>query len=286
MAALCENINCLTHKRPDTAATCEVDIVFSSPNELNNTTTERLCRILDESERAYLKQLKDASAQRQYLVAHVLLRVGLSARYPVEPSEWRFAKTRFGQPYIIHPKRFADTSFGLSHTDSLVACAFTPSLRVGIDVEKTAPGIEIDELAGQVLSNYEYTCLKGKPVSDQIRRFYQLWTLKESLLKAIGCGLSVAPSRISIQLNDKANPRLLDLPKELGSSNDWSLRLIRATDIHVSALAVNVSPRNKTHVDCNHITTDMLHRMVCGEHFSVSKSCSVSKKLCGPWGIS
>lgn len=285
MAAICGKDSCLTYKPPGPAFTCGVDVVFASPNELDTKTTERLCDVLDESERLRLRHLKDASAKRQYLVAHVLLRAGLSARYPVKLSAWRFAKTRFGQPYVIHPTKLANLSFSLSHTDSFVACAFAPQVRIGIDVEKTETAVDIHDLATQILSNYEYTWWQSEPASDQMRRFYQLWTLKESLLKAIGCGLSVAPSRLCIQLQDQAAPKLLDLPQELGSCDGWSFRLIQPTDVHICALAVNV-PGDKIHVKCSHITVEMLYSIVCGERFSIPENDFILKDLCGQGGTS
>lgn len=277
MAAVCGKDSFLAYKPSSPAVACGVDVVFVSPDELDTKTKERLCDVLDESERIRLRHLKDVSAQRQYLVAHVLLRAGLSARYPVELSEWRFSKTRFGQPYIIHPKTLANLSFSLSHTDSFVACAFAPHVRIGIDVEKTDAAVEIHDLATQVLSDYEYTCLKSEPASDQMRRFYQLWTLKESLLKAIGCGLSVAPSRLCIQLQDTAAPKLLDLPQELGSCDDWSFRLIQPTNVHICALAANASPEDTIHVKYSNMPVEMLYRIVCGECSSIPKNDSILK---------
>ncbi len=267
MAATCGENSCSTNKPSDLTPKLEVDVIFACPNEMDTETTECLFSVLDESEKQRLKLFRDSSAQRQYLVAHVLLRAGLSARYPVEPSTWKFAKTHSGQPYVSHPDKLPNLSFSLSHTGSLVACAFTQKVRIGIDIEKIDTIVDIHDLAPHILSNFEYTWWQREPTNNQTRRFYQLWTIKESLLKALGYGLAVAPSQLCIQLQDKAAPKLLDLPQELGSCEHWAFHLIQPTGFHINALAVNVSPGNRLHINYSYITIKMLHSIVCGKWF-------------------
>ncbi len=193
--------------------------------------------MLDEVERFRLEKLKDDDAQRQYLVAHVLLRTSLSYIHPLKPSEWRFGRTTSGQPVIRYPQSIAPLFFSLSHTRSLVVCAVSPAYRVGVDTEKIENSLDISELVPHVFSEYEREWLQCDEVPVRLRRFYQLWTLKESLLKAVGVGLKLPPSHISFRFSD-ASPELSQLPAEFGHRGEWTFRIFEPTQAHICALTV------------------------------------------------
>ena len=59
---------------------------------------------------------------------------------------------------------------------------------VGIDIEKICPIDDISSTMGQFASPQEqYWILE----SETLKRFYMLWSAKESLLKAIGTGFAI-----------------------------------------------------------------------------------------------
>ncbi len=80
--------------------------------------------------------------------------------------------------------------FSLSHSGDFVVLACEDGL-VGVDIER----IERDylDLMPQVFTNDEIAFVK-----DDLKRFYQIWTLKESLLKAVGEGSDMPFNRISV----------------------------------------------------------------------------------------
>ena len=80
-------------------------------------------------------------------------------------------------------------TFNLSHTSGLVACAVADRRLIGVDVEPVGrPGIE--DVVACHFSPAERDHLAACTPNERTARFSELWTLKESYLKAIGAGLS------------------------------------------------------------------------------------------------
>lgn len=101
---------------------------------------------------------------------------------PFRPVD--FQLNEYGKPFL-EGKSF---DFNISHSDNVVAIAFDKE-PIGIDVERTIP-IGMD-LAQRFFSNEEYSDLIELKDRAQLEYFYDLWTLKESYIKAKGKGLSI-----------------------------------------------------------------------------------------------
>ncbi|WP_292010120.1 4'-phosphopantetheinyl transferase superfamily protein [Chryseobacterium sp.] len=85
-------------------------------------------------------------------------------------------------------------SFNISHSGNKVACFFSSeNKRIGVDIEKIQE-IEINDFR-TVLTSKEYTLLRNRKAED----FFQLWTKKEALVKAIGMGFHFDPKKIEIE---------------------------------------------------------------------------------------
>lgn len=93
--------------------------------------------------------------------------------------------------------------FNLSHSGEWCVMAKWES-EVGVDIEKT-DGRHLD-VAPAVFTPRELAWMDGNPVE----RFYQLWTWKESLMKAIGRGLSLEPRALDVLPFAEHRPLSLD----------------------------------------------------------------------------
>jgi len=125
--------------------------------------------------------------QAEHRAGLTLLAAGLSELYgtaaPPEALEEMLGKGARGKPYLpgIH--------FNISHCEGLAVCAFAAG-EVGVDVEKPAPFSP--RLPGKVLTAEERGLLERWGTDERKRQelFFRLWTLKESLIKHSGEGLS------------------------------------------------------------------------------------------------
>ncbi|MCD1125680.1 4'-phosphopantetheinyl transferase superfamily protein [Jinshanibacter sp. LJY008] len=79
--------------------------------------------------------------------------------------------------------------FNISHSGEYIMVALTQNARIGLDVEHIRPRRKLMELAQYSFSDNEYQWLRNLPESKQTDGFWQLWTLRESVLKLSAKGV-------------------------------------------------------------------------------------------------
>jgi len=126
--------------------------------------------------------------------------------------------------YNSFKKPFIDkkTYFNLSHSSEIVICAFSQKDEIGIDIEEIKP-IEISEF-DNIFTEEELNLIQKS--IDPINTFYRFWTIKESVVKAIGKGLSLPLSEVVVSGTNQCNFRSLSFNihnLELNSSYFCSL---------------------------------------------------------------
>jgi 4'-phosphopantetheinyl transferase len=125
------------------------------------------------------------------MIGELLIRLYVVGKYRINNNSIKFSKGTFGKPYL---KNVKDMEFNISHSGDWVVVAFGRS-ELGIDIEFMK---QIDfGIASRFFSRYEKDFIISGNQDMQRHRFYQIWTLKESYLKAIGTGLSGGIKEIS-----------------------------------------------------------------------------------------
>jgi 4'-phosphopantetheinyl transferase len=149
----------------------------------------------DEAQR---KQRFHFAADRQrHLIARALVRHTLSRYAPVVPSAWCFAKGAHDKPEIVDPP--LPLRFNLSHSGDWAICAVALVDDVGVDIECTTRVNDILSIARHYFSPIELHNLDGLPTELARERFFDLWTLKESFMKARGEGISLGLNNFSFE---------------------------------------------------------------------------------------
>ena len=136
---------------------------------------------VSEQRRTYALRYRKVSDQRLSVAAWLLLQQALRDEFGIEePPVFHYTET--GKPLLCGHD---DIYFSLSHCDHAVACAVGRN-PVGIDVEsidRYSP-----ELLPVTMSETEQQQILAAPRPEVA--FIRLWTMKESLLKCTGEGLS------------------------------------------------------------------------------------------------
>lgn len=92
------------------------------------------------------------------------------------------AVTDEGRPFIP-----GCGDFNIAHTSTLALCVWVPAGRVGVDVEAARPQTTIDDLLPW-MSDAERRRIAASPAP--MDEALQLWTAKEAVCKADGCGIA------------------------------------------------------------------------------------------------
>ena len=131
------------------------------------------------------------------LVTRGLIRFVLSQCTHLPPQSFEFIENRYGKPRLKTGVTDIPIRFNLSHAGGLTACAVTLDHEIGIDVEDSRRKIKMN-IADRFFSRQESVHL-GQ-AKDKQGVFFDIWTLKESYIKAKGMGLSIPLDKFSFTM--------------------------------------------------------------------------------------
>ena len=173
---------------------------------------------------------RQAAADRLRFDKDRRLSVGAFAllKYAVK-NEGGVPKISFGDHGKTYFEGRDDLFFNLSHSGDIALCSLSDS-RIGCDVEKIRkPPLSV---AKRFFSPAERDyVMSAKREEERAERFFCVWTLKESFLKATGSGFSVPSSSFSVVGG-----------KVLGAGDDaWSAEPVQLVEGYASAYCVKGS---------------------------------------------
>jgi 4'-phosphopantetheinyl transferase len=207
------------------------------PDALTDTLAESGLALLSADELARYGRYLVSHAAQTFLVARVFLRSVLSVYSTIAPADWRFETNPWGRPRIAASAP-AGLTFNLSHKPGCVVCLTGHGRELGVDVEDTAANRpHVLELVERFFSPSEAAELRALPAERQVDRFYELWTLKESYIKARGMGLSLGLSRFSFSPRGSTASVRFD-PGFHDDPAAWDFRLFHPDPQHLIATAV------------------------------------------------
>lgn len=179
--------------------------------------------LLSADERATRARYRFGRDQRRYLVTRALVRAVLSRYAAVPPGAWAFAPGPRGRPAISAPQVEPPLEFNISHSADLVMVGITSGRALGVDAESIdAHEADIDGL-DRYFAPEESAALLALPPAARRRRFFELWTLKESYIKARGLGLAIALDAFSFELTAERGLSLHMRPQLDDSPAAWQL---------------------------------------------------------------
>jgi 4'-phosphopantetheinyl transferase len=217
----------------------DVQIWYRQPESMTDAAVNAAAATLSADECARRDRFHFANDRRDYIVAHDLLRRSLSIYAHIIPNRWQFLAGAHGKPFISAPAQIL--RFNLSRTRGLVACAVTRDMHVGIDVERMDRAVEVDLLAARYFSDSEIAALERAAGNA---RFFELWTMKEAFIKAVGVGLSQPLNTVSFDLDE--NEPLIHFAAPTGfNASEWHFALYSPMFDTRLAVAIHTPTRRK-----------------------------------------
>lgn len=159
---------------------------------------ERALAMLDHDEWARWKRFRLSRAQRQFALCRAALRINLCERLGCSNGQLSFGYLEHGKPFAKVKGTPSETNFNVSHSGQHGLIAFAKPAGLGVDLEVRAPDKDFDGIGSSVYSPRERLALSVASGREKAKLFYRLWTLKEALLKALGTGFSLSPSRFEV----------------------------------------------------------------------------------------
>jgi 4'-phosphopantetheinyl transferase len=212
----------------------DVHIWFRATGSLDEAAIAAAASVLSDDEIAQYRRFHFARDARDYAAAHALLRHTLSRDDGRPPEQWRFERTTSGRPFLIDAGD-APASFSLSHTHGMVACAVTKGADVGVDVECIDRDVNAADIAARFFAPAESAHLMQLDADARRDRFFDLWTLKEALVKALGTGMAMSLNRLAFAVDPDGSVRL-SAPADV-EPDAWQFGLFAPSPRHRLAVA-------------------------------------------------
>lgn len=160
-----------------------------------------------------VERFADAEARARAGASEWLKTRWLPRELGLADVEWKTGAN--GKPLLSGAA--ADWGFNLSHAGSHAVAALARSASIGVDLESTARKADIERLGRRVFSESEQ-----KRVREGGRdAFFTLWSQKEALLKALGCGWADG----GIQRRTQLQPRTFQT-EPATRARIWSRRVL------------------------------------------------------------
>lgn len=155
--------------------------VWLARTDVAAETLGRMAELLDEEERARAGRYRFEADRARSIVARSALRELLGRALDRDPRALRFVTGEHGKPALAD----GAVEFNVSHSGERVAIAIA-SAPVGVDIEHDRELRDVLALAKRFFSPSEAAAVERDP-----SLFLSIWTAKESVIKAIGGGLTI-----------------------------------------------------------------------------------------------
>lgn len=190
---------------------------------------------LDRAETARAERFVFDKHRRRFIAAHGFLREVLAGELGREPAAIEFELGSQGKPRVAG----SGLHFNLTHTGehALVAVGDT---ELGLDAELIRAARVDEPLARRVMTPLEFACWSRARREEQVQAFFRLWSAKESVMKASGLGMSLAPESFAVFAPDSLEigaqltvEGRVWTPRSLSSPSDYALALAVEGDVQV-----------------------------------------------------
>ncbi len=144
---------------------------------------------LDERERA--ARFRFAADRQRFVSGRGLLRLLAGAYLGCAPAAAPIGYGAFGKPYLAMRSGPEAIAFNLSHAGALVVFAFRRGHALGVDIEQLDCRLDVSQIAHQYFTAQETADIMARSTQERYLRFFEFWTLKEAVVKALGKGLTL-----------------------------------------------------------------------------------------------
>lgn len=168
------------------------------PMEMDKPLYDNLLSEVDEGRKIKISKFIYKEDAYRTLIGDLLIRSMVCEKLSMTNEQVSFYTNEYGKPFVCGRPNF---HFNVSHAGEWVLSG-TSSAEIGIDIEFMQP-IDLD-IAKYYFSNLEYEDLQKKDKDEKTTYFYELWTLKESYIKARGMGLSIPLKDFCIRVMNEA----------------------------------------------------------------------------------
>lgn len=211
--------------------------VFAISTNRSQNEIKRFFRMLSTDEMERAKRFKFDNHRNRFIVVRGALRELLGKQLNLSPDSLEFDYLERGKPFIKTSFLNTPLKFNLTHSNDIALYAIAHDVDIGIDVEYILPSENKLKAVGKIFSKYEQKVLTGMSNHVRHKAFYECWTCKEALVKAIGGGISIPFDQFDIDVSQFGKPRILEIRLPGYSVKEWSIFYLKPHQDYIGAVA-------------------------------------------------
>lgn len=136
-----------------------------------------------------VKRLKNVKSKLANIFSELMIKYLVNKELSIDYDKIQFNCNQYGKPHVMGLENF---HYNISHSADYIVCAVHKK-SIGIDMERVR-NININ-ISERFFSKYEYNYINQR--EDKTQAFFDIWTLKESIIKADGRGMNIPLSSFS-----------------------------------------------------------------------------------------
>lgn len=175
--------------------------------------------------------------RRHYIASHGMLRKILGSYLNLDPNHIQFKYSQLGKPTLALVENQIPLSLNLSHSNELALCAVTLNRSIGIDIEFVRPDFDLVFIAKHFFLPREYELINSFPFDQRQNAFFNLWTLKESYLKATGEGIG-GLEKVEFSMFSKESIQVIINNENTRVAKYWTIQQFTPSKGYTAGLAV------------------------------------------------
>lgn len=153
--------------------------------------------LLSPEERARSQRFAFETLRRRFRIRRAALRLVLAHVTGRPAASLMFSTLFHGKPLVED-----GPEFNASNSGPMLLIVVGTHVPLGADIEVLSDLDDMDKLSSAYFSPSEQNALSMLEGLDRRRGFFQIWTRKEAVLKAVGLGLNMDLRSISVPLAD------------------------------------------------------------------------------------
>jgi 4'-phosphopantetheinyl transferase len=175
---------------------------------------------------------------QHYVLARAALRQVLGAALGAAPESLAFRYAAHGKPQLAGAHADSGLEFNVSHSGAVALIGWAFGAALGVDIEALRQTSDRDALVRRYFSAAENATYFALAAHLRQQAFFDCWSRKEALVKALGQGLSYPLKDFDVSLHPDEPARLQRLKSQPGEASGWCLTALPVAEGYAAALVI------------------------------------------------
>ena len=196
--------------------------------------------LLDDQERARAARFRFERDRRRFIAGHDAIRRILARYVKTPPGLLEFSIAKGGRPFLAT----SAVNFNYSCSDEMGLLAVSNTAVLGADIEAVRANDDLPCVARQNFSTIECDMLNALHKEAWTNGFFNCWTRKEAVVKAMGDGLAAPLQSFDVSLRPDDEAEILRADGACSAAKTWALRAFTPEHGYRAAIVTDIPAPN------------------------------------------